>query len=112
VVRWDAVANATGYRVQRADAAGGPFTVNADLNITTGKATAGSDVVNLLSEKYSYKPANAGIAAPDTSPWFEYVETVTTGATRRYFRVAAYNANGDAPPSAVVCGVPTGRPAC
>jgi hypothetical protein len=82
------------------------------LDITTGKATAGSDVINILSQKYSYKPATVAFAPPDSSPWFEYIEIVSGGVNRHYFRVVAYNANGDAPPSAVVCGYPTGRPAC
>jgi hypothetical protein len=112
VLRWNAVANTTGYRVLRAAAASGPFSVNADLNITTGKATAGSDVINILSQQYSYKPATVAFASPDSSPWFEYVETISGGAVRRYFRVVAYNANGEAPASVVVCGDPAGHPAC
>jgi hypothetical protein len=112
VVRWNAVANATGYRVQRGDAASGPFSVNADLNITTGKTTAGTDVINILSQKYSYKPVNVAFAAPDSSPWFEYIETVSGGAVRRYFRIVAYNASGEGPTSVVVCGDPPGHPAC
>jgi hypothetical protein len=112
VVRWNAVANVTGYRVQRGDAASGPFSVNADLNITTGKTTAGADVINILSQQYSYKPVNVAFATPDSSPWFEYVEIISGGAVRRYFRVVAYNANGEGPVSVVVCGDPPGHPAC
>jgi len=112
IIRWNAVTNVTGYRVLRADASSGPFSVNADLNITTGKTTAGVDVINVWSQQYSYKPVIVAFAATDSSPWFEYIETISGGAARRYFRVVAYNANGEAPPSIIVCGDPPGHPAC
>ncbi|MEO8695707.1 MAG: hypothetical protein ABI658_19470 [Acidimicrobiales bacterium] len=112
VLRWNAVSNVTGYRVLRSDASSGPFSVNADLNITTGKTTAGTDVINILSQQYSYKPVSVAFGSPDASPWFEYIEVISGGAVRRYFRVIAYNANGDAPASVVVCGDPPGHPAC
>ena len=106
------MANASGYRVLRGDAASGPFTVTADVDITTGKTTAAAEVTNIWSEQFSYKPTRGVLARPDTSPRFEYVEIVTGGVSRRYFRVVAYNANGDAAPSVVVCGVPINQPAC
>jgi hypothetical protein len=102
----------TGYRVLRANAPSGPFSVNADLNTTTGKVTAGSDVTNLWSQKHTYLPSGATAAAPDSSPWFEYVELTSSGVVQRYFRVVAYNANGDAAASVTVCGSPPGRPIC
>jgi hypothetical protein len=111
-LRWNAVANVTGYRVLRASAAIGPFSVNADIDTTTGKATAGSDVTNIWSQQRSYVPSGATTAMPDSSPWFEYVEVISGGAAPRYFRVVAYNANGEAPASAIVCGSPTGSPRC
>jgi hypothetical protein len=111
-VRWDAVPNVTGYRVLRANAQGGPFTVSADVNTTTGKVTVGSDVINVFSRNHTYLPSGATAAAPDPSPWFEYVELLSGGAVQRYFRVVAYNANGDAAASVTVCGSPPGRPAC
>ena len=111
-LRWNAVANASGYRVMRADAASGPFTVSADFDVTTGKTNAGADVTNVWSEQFSYKPVRSALARPDTSPRFEYVEIVSGGVSRRYFRVVAYNAGGDAPASVVVCGAPINQPAC
>ena len=111
-LRWNAVANATGYRVLRANVAGGPFTVSADINLTTGKATAASDVTNVWSPQHSYVPAGANATVPDSSPSFQYVEVPTGGVVQRHLRVVAYNANGDAPASVVVCGAPPGRPSC
>ena len=109
-LRWNAVANVTGYRVLRANAAGGPFTVDADVNITTGKATAATEVTNIFSSQRTYIPPGATATAPDPSPRFEYVEV--GGNVQHYFRVVAYNASGDAPASAVVCGSPPGQPRC
>ena len=111
-LRWNAVANATGYRVLRATTSSGPFAVNADFDITTGKTTAGADVINIWSDQYSYKPTRSAFALPDSSPRFEYIETLSGGILRRYFRVVAYNANGEAPASVVVCGDPVNHPAC
>lgn len=111
-LRWDAVANVTGYRVLRANAQSGPFTVSADLDITTGKVTVGSDVTNVWSQNCTYLPSGATAADPDPSPWFEYVELVSGGAVQRYFRVVPYNAKGDAAASVTACGSPPGRPAC
>ena len=111
-LRWNAVANATGYRVLRATTSSGPFVVNADFDVTTGKATAGTDVINIWSEHYSYKPTRGAFVPPDASPRFEYIEIVSGGTVRRYFRVVAYNTSGDAPASIVVCGVPINQPAC
>jgi hypothetical protein len=98
--------------VLRAEASSGPFAVNADFDVTTGKTTAGTDVVNILSQQYSYKPTRSAFAGPDSSPRFEYIETVSGGIVRRYFRVVAYNANGEAAASVVVCGDPINHPAC
>jgi len=98
--------------VLRADASSGPFSVNADIDITTGKTTAGTDVTNIWSQQYSYKPAHNDFAGSDSSPWFEYIETVSAGIVRRYFRVVAYNASGEASASVVVCGDPSNHPAC
>jgi len=111
-VRWNAVVNATGYRVLRANTSSGPFSVNADIDITTGKTTAGTDVTNIWSQQYSYKPTHSAFAGPDSSPRFEYIEIVSGGIVRRYFAVVAYNTNGEAPASVVVCGAPTSHPAC
>ncbi|HUP73425.1 MAG TPA: hypothetical protein VM282_10315 [Acidimicrobiales bacterium] len=61
---------------------------------------------------HNYRPSGATAAAPDPSPWFEYVELISGGVVQRYFRVVAYNANGDAAASVTVCGSPPGRPTC
>ena len=109
VLDWKAVATATGYQVLRAGTAEGPFSIAADFSVRTGKTTAGNDVVNLWSQEHTYVPASGSLGAPDQSPSFEYVQV---GLPQQYFRVVAYNAAGTAPPSASVCGVVPGRPAC
>jgi hypothetical protein len=104
VVQWDAIAGATGYRVLRSDAAGGPYAVVADFDVTTGRATAADDGVTVWSSQHSYLPDRGPLGQPDSSPWFQYVEV---GEPRvRWFQVVAYNAAGDAPPSAAVSGSP------
>jgi hypothetical protein len=103
VVQWDAVKAATGYCVLRANAATGPFTIVADLEVTTGAATAAADVVNVWSQAHSYIPADGALAAPDASPWFQYVDV---GPGQRWFRVVAYNTAGEASASAVVSASP------
>lgn len=92
---WSGVAGAEGYRLYRADAAGGPFELAADLDVATGTSTTAEGVTNVWSP------------APGE---YEYIEF--GAATRRYFRVTAYDDAGETPPSAVVCGAPTGQPDC
>jgi hypothetical protein len=85
-VQWDAVAGATGYRVLRSDAGSGPFAVAADYDVATGHATRVEDHITV------WHPTDQG--------WLQYIEY---GESRvRWFYVVAYNAAGDAPPSAVV----------
>ncbi len=105
VVRWNAVPGATGYRVQRSATAGGGFTVAAEFDVTTGATTAVSDVVNIWSAGHSYLPDRGALGAPDSSPWFEYVEAA--GARRACFRLAATNAAGAGPYSAAACSQST-----
>ena len=75
--------------------------MNADFDVATGRTTRGSGVRNL------YYANEQG---------FVYVEEISGGGAgsdpHRYFRVTAYNAAGDAEPSAVVCGAPRRLPAC
>jgi len=71
---WEAVPNATGYRVLRSDAADGQFEVAAEFDITTGTATAAVDVVNVFSEQHSYVPPRGTLEAPDQSSRFSYVD--------------------------------------
>jgi hypothetical protein len=90
MVEWDAVAGATGYRVLRSDTAGGPYAVAADYDVATGHATTADDGIFVWS--------------PTGSSHFQYIEV---GEERvRWFQVVAYNAAGDAPPSAAVSGSP------
>ena len=95
-VTWSVVPGATGYRVSRATAVGGPFSVSADLNVVTGASTKDNTVVNLYAD-------GARIV---------YVEVPATADPHRYYRVAAYNDAGEGPPSAVACGAPVGYAAC
>jgi len=90
MVEWEAVAGATGYRVLRSEAAGGPYAVIADYDVATGHATT--------TEEGIY------VGSPTGTSYYQYVEY---GEARvRWFQVVAYNAAGDAPPSAAVSGSP------
>ncbi len=110
---WDSVSTATGYRVLRSDQATGPFSVAADVNVTTGLASAVPGVVNLWSDRATYIPAGTRVLlAAGTKQHFQYVEVVSGGVQQRYFGVVAYNAAGAGPASSVVCGSPTGFPSC
>ncbi len=96
MVAWSVVASATGYRVARATAADGPYATAADFDVATATSTKASGITNV----YFVDAQRQSIG---------YIEvlsdTVTTGP-RRYYRITAYNAAGDAAPSAVVCGTP------
>jgi hypothetical protein len=113
-VVWDAVSGASGYRISRATTPGGPFSVAADVNVTTGKTTAASGVTNVFSDQQTFFPPASATPVPTTSSkQFHYVEVVSTpGNPSRYYRVTAYNAAGDGRPSATVCGAPVGFSAC
>ena len=107
---WDAVPNASGYRVSRSTAAQGSFSVSAEVNVLTGKAFAASGVTNLYTDQQTFFPLVFATPAPTTpSKHFHYVELV---ATRTYLRVAAYNDAGEGPASLVVCGSPSGAQSC
>jgi hypothetical protein len=71
--------------------AGGPFAVAADYDVASGHATTVEDGITVWS--------------PSGSPWIEYIEYGE--ALVRWFYVVAFNAAGDAPPSAVVSGSPS-----
>lgn len=105
---WNAVAGATGYRVYRAPAAGGPFTLVASFDVNTMQITAVADVVNVFSDHQVWKPTSSSDGAPSTV--FTYVELSST--TDRYFRVRATNANGQGPAGATVCAQRFGESAC
>jgi hypothetical protein len=101
---WSASEGASGYRVMRAGTSDGELTEVARIDVTTGLATAGPEVVNIWSGAHSYLPSDGPLTSPDRSPELHYVEV--GGAGQRCFRVVAYNEGGDAPPSIAACGSP------
>jgi hypothetical protein len=102
-VGWEAVPGATGYRVLRSAAPGGPFAVVADFDIGTARTTAAPDVVNIWSERHSYVPDGGALGGPDRSLRFDYVDV---GPRQRCYQVIAYNGAGDGAVSGTVCGSP------
>ena len=112
-VDWTGVPGATGYRIERADTSNGPFSIAADLNLVSGAVTmVGPGVGNITGDQQNFYPPSAAThagAAP--SRYFRYVEFPVVGYTfsRHYFRVTAYNSNGDGARSVVVCGTPPWR---
>ena len=104
VVDWNTVEGATGYRVLRASTPDGDFTVVADIDVTTGRATAGDEVVNVWSGTHSYIPFDGPLSASDPSASIQYVEVAGPG--ERCFRIVAYDGRAAASPSAVACGSP------
>lgn len=100
---WDAVADATGYRVLRSGDVAGPFEVVADLDITTGATTVGAGVVNVTSDQRSYVPSDGTFDGPDGSAGFRYVDV---GGGRRCYQVVSYNLAGEGAASAAACGSP------
>ena len=122
-LNWNAVPGATGYRIVRATTANGPYSLAADLNLATGKTTVAAPVPvttgtstvtayisNIFSDRAGFYPSNpANPGDPLASRRFRYVEVAFP---RHYFRVTAYNANGQGPPSVIVCGTPIGEPDC
>lgn len=107
-VEWNAVANATGYRVYRTDSAGHVTRLLADIDIVSGRVEAVSEVVNVWSAQHTYLPDRGPLAGPDQSPRFQFVDVGEPGA--RYYRIGAYNAAGSGPLSAVTWGVPVVGP--
>jgi hypothetical protein len=110
-VVWEAVAGATGYRVERAGAPDAPFSLAADVDLAAGTATVADGVTNVYTDAWSYRPPSAGGPPPPVAAGaqFHYIEVA---ATRTYFRVTAYDGGVDAPASAVVCAAPGGSPSC
>jgi hypothetical protein len=109
-VDWSPAARATGYHVYRSETPGGPFTQMADVDVVTGKVRVAARVANLWSDNQTFYPLANATPVPGTPAHvFHYVEYPTD---RAYFRVAAYNAAGEGPPSAIDCGASVGRPQC
>lgn len=105
LVSWEPAERATGYRVYRADAAGGPYSAAAEVDVTTGAVTV------TYGGWYEYIRMHQGIQTPTG---IQYLEAIGTFG---YFRVAAFNAGGEGPWSAVVCsepatGLPPQHPVC
>lgn len=85
VLHWDGVPLAVGYRVYRAENPGGPFTVAAEVDASSGE--------NNLGGPFVWKPG------PNS---FEYIEVTGDGPV--YFQVVAFGEFEDGPSSVVVCG--------
>lgn len=94
LVNWGAVADATGYRVYRSTSAGGPFVAAASMVVATGATTIEFDGPYEFIQIWKPSPSA-----------FQYVESFDNAAV--YFSVAAFNAGGTGPRSAVVCGSPS-----
>lgn len=96
-VIWDVIADATGYRVYRADAPEGPFAPAASIDVTTGEVTIEyGGWYEYIQIKQGSEPASLA-----------YTEAIGTFG---YFRVTAFNAGGEGPMSVTVCSEPmTGR---
>lgn len=101
---WDAVADATGYRVLRSSSPSGPFSQVASLDVSTGTATAVPGVIFLRSDGHTYIPPVGRLDRPDPSPEFLYIDL--GGPGQRCYRVIAFNAAGVAPQSPVSCSSP------
>ena len=99
VVDWDTIADATGYRVYRSDVPDGPFVASASVDVATGETT--------VEFAGSYEFIQVWPPSPQS---FQYIEASVSDPG--YFRVTAFNAAGEGPPSVVVCGRPVGYPDC
>lgn len=95
VVNWTGTSDATGYRVYRSSAPGGPMTRGASYSLATGSTTVE------FAGAYEF----IQIWAPSAST-FEYVEAVD--GQPGYFVVVAFNSAGEGPRAGAVCAVPTG----
>lgn len=103
-VSWNAVTNATGYRIYRADSPDGEFVRVGRINVVTGSTSAVAEVVNIWSVQHSYVPSGGALASPDTSATFEYVELSAAG--ERCFKVVAFNDAGRGHSSTISCSGP------
>jgi len=96
LIDWAPIAGATGYRVYRADAPEGPFVPSASFDVATGETTVE------FGGAYEYIIIRGPASAYYN--FVQYVEAVQGGPG--YLQVTAYNAGGEGPASATVCGVP------
>lgn len=109
-VDWNAATNAVSYRVYRATAAGGPFTLMVNVNVVSGAITVHDGVINVWGDHQTFVPGpyvNNGV-----STHFHYVELDIGGGPHVYYRVIAYNANGRGPIGSTVCAQIYMQPAC
>jgi hypothetical protein len=95
MVDWGTLPNATGYRVYRSASPDGPFARAASISVATEEVTIE------ISVPYEY----IQIWSPSGDS-YEYIEVVD--GQRAYFQIAAFNAGGSGPRSAVVCAAPPG----
>lgn len=91
-VQWDPVPGATGYRVYRSDSPDGPFVAAASYDVATAVST----------DEYAGPHEYVGIFTQGSV--LEYVEAVA--GRLAFLRVVAFNAGGEGPASATVCGEP------
>jgi hypothetical protein len=99
-VSWDPVAGATGYRVERADDASGPFAMVADIDVVAGTAGVAAGVVNVFTQEHSFHPPSGPPPPPGSTARFHLVDLREPPA---HYRVVATNASGAAAPSETVC---------
>lgn len=94
MVWWEPAPGATGYRVYRSDAAGGPYVAAASIDMDTGAVTVE------YGGWYEHIWMVAGIQSPTAIEYGEVVSPVG------YYRVAAFNDGGEGAWSSAVCGQP------
>ncbi len=109
-VDWNAATNATSYRVYRATAPGGPFTLMVNVNVVTGAATVHDGVTNVWGDHQTFVPGP--YTSSGVSTHFQYIELDIGGGPNVYYRVIAYNVNGRGPIGSTVCAQIYGQPAC
>ncbi len=94
MVTWAPTAGATGYRVYRSAVATGPFALSASYDVATGRTTVA--FTDFYESIQIWQPQGGDYLD------LQYIEAIS--GDRAYFRVTAFNAGGEGPSSAVVCG--------
>lgn len=91
---WDLVPDATGYRVYRSSAAGGPFVLSASYDVA-------SDVTTVALDGYEYV-----FIKPEFSSTTQLRYTESIRNEYAWFRVSAFTAGGEGPVSGTACAGP------